>query len=212
MPENANRDHDCALSQVLAARCLLIGRASAIGLRLALECHSLPARRRRNRVPGGSVACILSAPQSRSPQGFPICARPPVRKSACLDSGLPLAVPVVVRFGASAARIFVQRWHRPTRARSFTMGQFLAIRIGASPVSHRPIAARSSSAGTGPHRVIQTITVPKPIMARIRTATKPSTSMDGINLLGLRSVSLASARSSRRSNQSKPTVDSSVSK
>jgi hypothetical protein len=80
--------------------------------------HSLPARRRRHLLPGGSVTCILSAPQPPPPQGLLLGSRPPVWKSACRGWGFPRAVPWGVRFGENGARVFVTGGHRPLRASS----------------------------------------------------------------------------------------------
>lgn len=53
------------------------------------------------------------AAQSPPRQGLLLRSRPPAWKRPCLNCGFPLAVPLVVRICANAARLFVQRWHRP---------------------------------------------------------------------------------------------------
>jgi hypothetical protein len=102
---------DCALSPNLGAGGRFIDGASAFGL-------TLPLRRLSGGPSVGSVACILSTPQSRPPQGFPL--RPSDRRCEKVHA-LTVEFPRRRSFGSSRWRKrsarFRHRGHRLPRAR-----------------------------------------------------------------------------------------------
>lgn len=79
-----------------------------------------------------------------------LCARPAVRKSACLGYRFPRAVPLVVLFGANAARIFRHRG-ASTRARKAAASNTRAYDLSVlrdSRKLHQMISPRRAASGS----------------------------------------------------------------